>query len=303
MNFGRLNIGLLLVSAGILIFFIQQGRLTWGVFLDMARFWPVFLIALGVEFLFRKTRLWLLTLLSPLLLMGVFWGVVYSHMHGEEGLPLPYAFFRQQGEETSWSFPLPSKIAPWSLTLIFEAGKLNLQSPSPEENLVSANFSFTGAEPKISTSESEEGVEIVFSSPSVGRGYQKKWGVKVSEKAPLNLSVEVNAARVQLHLQRVPLKSLSLDANVSTVNIWLGDKTRGEADVNMKANVTSLIVVVPEECGFSLSPETTLSATNIERLKLKKKEGRQVSSNYDTAVCRYQMSIQADVSRFRLLTE
>jgi len=115
--------------------------------------------------------------------------------------------------------------------------------------------------------------------------------------------VDANAARIQLHLQKVPLKSLRVDADVSTVNIWLGDKTRGEAEVNIQANVTSLIVHVPEECGLSLSPETTLSATNIEQLKLKKKKGRQVSSNYDTAVCRYRMNIQADVSRFRLLTQ
>jgi len=302
-NLGRLNIGFLFISAGIIIFLILQGRLTWGVFIDMARFWPVLLIAIGIEFLFKKTRLWPLTLLSPLLVMGVVWGVVYSHLHGEEGLPLPYAVFRQQREETSWSYPLPSKISSWSLALNFEAGKLNLDSPPPVENLIAANFTFTGVEPKISTSESEESVEIAFSSPSIGKSYQKKWEVRVSEEAPLNLSVDANAARIQLHLQKVPLKSLRVDADVSTVNIWLGDKTQGEAEVNIQANVTSLIVHVPEECGLSLSPETTLSATNIEQLKLKKKKGRQVSSNYDTAVCRYRMNIQADVSRFRLLTQ
>ncbi|MBI3449107.1 MAG: hypothetical protein HY049_09350 [Acidobacteria bacterium] len=62
--------GVFLVVTGAILLMNTTGRLSWGVWADLLRFWPVLLISMGVRLTFSSTRLHPLALLGPILVIS-----------------------------------------------------------------------------------------------------------------------------------------------------------------------------------------------------------------------------------------
>ena len=65
MNIGRIRNGAILISAGVVLLFNTMDYLSWSVWFRIFSLWPVILVAIGIELLFKRTLLSFLTLISP----------------------------------------------------------------------------------------------------------------------------------------------------------------------------------------------------------------------------------------------
>ena len=74
MSPARFRWGLLFIVAGVLIIMHNAGRLYWDFWWDLAQWWPLLLIAIGLEKLFTGLKLKPLAFIPPILLAA---GIIY----------------------------------------------------------------------------------------------------------------------------------------------------------------------------------------------------------------------------------
>ena len=77
MNVGRIRNGAILLSAGVVLLLNTTGHTPWVVWFKIFSLWPVALIAIGIELLFKKSKLAFVALLSPLFFFAAILGPVF----------------------------------------------------------------------------------------------------------------------------------------------------------------------------------------------------------------------------------
>ncbi|MGH8104031.1 MAG: LiaF transmembrane domain-containing protein [bacterium] len=296
MNFGKLNFGLLLISAGIIFFMVNAGTLDHSIWPDLWRFWPVFLITWGLEILFHKSKLWVFTLLSPLILMAVVWGVVYSHMHGEEGLPgLPQATRRIANKHEVFAVDANKDIKRLKVKTDFAGGTLEVGAYDGADKALNAEFEFRGKAPEhIATLKA--GVETVeISMPGGLNNYQKKWRIELSRSLPAEFEVEADVSSATLDFTGVPVENLDVKSDVASLNLTLGERP-GITNVRLKADIARAKIHIPNTCGLRIRSQSDISSTNLKDLDLKKSGDTWESEGFEKAACRLTFDINADIS-------
>ena len=66
----KLRWGLLFIVVGIMLLLCNTGHLDWDFWYEILMWWPILLIAIGLEKIFLKTKLEFISYLSPLLLVA-----------------------------------------------------------------------------------------------------------------------------------------------------------------------------------------------------------------------------------------
>src|SRR5262245_62053392 len=79
-TYKRIATGTWFLVAGTILLLNTLDRLSWGVWIDLLRLWPLLIISLGIRWTFVRTPLHPLVLLGPLLVIGatgyVVWGAL-----------------------------------------------------------------------------------------------------------------------------------------------------------------------------------------------------------------------------------
>ena len=68
---------LLLIAAGVTLLLQNMGIVRWELWLEIWRFWPLVLIAIGVSLVFGRRLPWLSTLIFAALIAGAFAGAAF----------------------------------------------------------------------------------------------------------------------------------------------------------------------------------------------------------------------------------
>ncbi|MBC7261840.1 MAG: hypothetical protein H5T63_07475, partial [Chloroflexi bacterium] len=74
---------LLLIAAGVLLLLNQMGKLPWGIWGTIWRFWPVILILIGLEILIGLSRSTVIYIIGLLIALAILGGVIaYAVLEG-----------------------------------------------------------------------------------------------------------------------------------------------------------------------------------------------------------------------------
>jgi hypothetical protein len=99
----RVSLGLYLVGIGAFLLLTSLDRLSWTYWFDVAAFWPVVLVALGIRVLFERSRTPALVLLSPALVLGTMAYVALRPLRPWQGHWVPVRAERPEGLD-DWTF-------------------------------------------------------------------------------------------------------------------------------------------------------------------------------------------------------
>ena len=69
--------GIIIILLGVILLANNFQILSWGVWYELLKFWPVILIAIGIDLIFRKSSLSFLQILSPLVIIAAIGGAIY----------------------------------------------------------------------------------------------------------------------------------------------------------------------------------------------------------------------------------
>mgnify|MGYP000558604134 CR=1 FL=1 len=304
MRISSLRWGILLLCIGLTFLANNLGYLDFNVWGSIITLWPVLIIAVGIEIIFRRTKLWFLSLASPLLIAAAFvYGVMAADRYGDR-----YPFLSRRddfGRRTKqFEFDRDDSLKKLNLDIDCAAGDFWLGSNT--SCLFEADFEFYGREPKCRLKKSGDEATITVESGKPGRirffKTSKSAGdarLFVADWLPLQISLNSAASTIEMDLRELLLTDLDINTGASSIVLRFGQKSN-KVSAKIESGASSVRLFIPREAGIMIDHDGALSSSNFADAGLKKIEGRYKSDNYETAECRIELNIDSGVSSIEL---
>lgn len=280
----RLFWGCAILLVGFTLLADQMG---WDVSFDIWRFWPVFIIVLGLSMLGRGS--WMNTVLGILIGLMVA-GAVIAGMFG--------AFSYRVSSDADGGGAIVKEAAAIDATVALTFGAGTLRVTGGASDLLSYAYTLKNGTFDATT-------QLLGTTQDVDLTTEHKrwmlsgWGkndlsVQLSNTVPLSLSVDGGAADMTLDLTGVLAKRVDIDTGATKLALTLSDAQDG-SDVSIDAGASTMNIAIPRTLGVRLTLDTGLTTKTLTDF-IEVSEGVYESTNYATAEKKATMSIDAGAS-------
>lgn len=246
------------LGAGILFLLGNFGYLVISTWQIIFNFWPVLLIALGIDILIgRRAAAWA-QILAIVLAIGLLAGIVWvstSYVVAGTALNSQRVTQSLQGA-TSADVQLSMPAGQMSVTGGAPAGQLveaDVRSNAPQN--VRKEYTVQNGQAVFRIR--EEGLPVSYG----GRNNQYRWDFRLSDKTPTDLEVNLGAGEQLVNLAGLDLKTLKVNIGVGQSTVTLPEK--GGFNGNMNVAVGELVVRVPRNLPITIHLASALTSVNV----------------------------------------
>ena len=283
--------GLLLVAFGALLLLTVTGVAGLGVWFELARYWPVLLILIGLKLILAPR--------APLVGMAVVSLAVVATIVAA-WIPLSIERSDDLVHIAYWT-PLENTET-LELGMGFTSGRVTLRSDASADRLFAADFNKRPAEvihdhsgrfSKIYLS--TDGFSVEYSDDDGTDGYTltgfADWDLMVSPDVALDLEILAGAAYLDLDLTNLNVRRVFVGAGASQVRIRLPDA--GRTRVEIEVGAADIEITVPRGVAARIANDSFLNFTSIDSDRFPKSGGEHRSPDYSTAENRVDIEIGA----------
>jgi hypothetical protein len=238
---------ILLIGAGVLFLLNNLGMVDWSVWAALLRFWPVLLIAVGLDILVGRR----FPVGSVLLGLALIAFLVLALSGGLSGLPATSAALQVDRTETiSQTLDGAERAA---VRLGFGAGEFALAAlPAGSDRLIEGTVDLSRGEELTQSYESRNGIPtFVLESrgswslgPDAFGDSDKMWELAVNRDVPLDLELDAGAGKSVLDLTNLTLRRFDLNGGVGQVTVKL--PASGRYEMQLDGGVGQIIVMAPQ---------------------------------------------------------
>ncbi|MFH2037128.1 MAG: DUF5668 domain-containing protein [Candidatus Zixiibacteriota bacterium] len=291
----RLRWGLILISLGVLIILCNTGQLDWDYWIELAEWWPVLLIAIGIEKIFQKSRLQFIAYLSPLLLIGTMAIIAFNYTgDGYQGDSI-FEAYKWNWENDSSAERMVVKIT---------HNRFDLSVGPTSAYLASAGFDRLGRRPRIENDIADGIANLDISANGRsrskiiigGRDIGNDWRLKLSEQVPLELYCHGNNSDLNLNLQSMKLEKLDINNDDGYISVKVGDLAPNVA-IDIEGFDSNLKFRYPKEAGLKV--DGSAYSSQLEDLGFTAVDNYYFSPDYETSKIKIDLKI---AGRLRHLT-
>jgi len=292
----RFRWGTILITIGVLLLLRNVDTVNDDVWLELLVYFPVVLIAIGIEKIFTKSRLQLISYATSVVLMGVaFWIAADNSSAGGQG-----SYF----DSTSHRIRFDPKVKSVKAELNLNTTALTIRDSG--DDIAYAQFDRFTRKPAISYRVWNDTAQLTYRARSasylggairIDPGDEQDWYVRFSEDIPLDLRCFGKDTDFHLNLSTTPLRSLTVEADETSIYIKLGD-LMPHATVRIFGDDTSLKLRVPEGIGLRIVGDEYLSY--LSRLGLIPEDGDLITEGFDTLSTKIEVDLDSRLSSFSL---
>ena len=264
--------GIVLIVIGVLLLLINLDYLSFNIFYSIFNLWPLILIAIGVNILFKNNQTvsyltWGLVILI-LIVHGVYTqGASNSNIDSRDHIVI------EKFPETKYG----------KLDLEIGASKISLNSTNQE--LISADIIGRQLNYKEDYKNNYEtaiiDIETRMFRTTRAQNYNSVYSFYLNEDVIWDIDFDLGAISGEINLEDLPVRNIDLDLGAADLTFNLGN--RHDLDFNIDTGVSDLSFILPEDVGLKVKMDIALSDTNINDLNLIHKGDYYISQNYDDA--------------------
>jgi hypothetical protein len=249
---------LILIMAGIALLADRLGM--WSVnWYSLGRLWPLILVFIGLDILFRNTRVG--GVISLLIAIGVVGLVALLLLTGSP----------RHGSRVREVFSYPAKgVRSGIVRLDVGVGQLDVVPLDESDKFLDAQVEYDKAQTRLVREISEKDNELrvtLKTTRSVrgrnpwGRTDEEKWRVGLNTRVPLSLDVNAGVNRSQLDLKGLELTHLGVNVGVGDAEVLLPGK--GSYDVSIDGGVGAVRLEIPEETEARIRVDGGLGSVSV----------------------------------------
>ncbi len=274
----RFRWGLFLVLLGTLFLLRNMEVLNDNFWTDLLIYFPIVLIGVGIEKIFAKSKLQIISYLTSVFL---FFGAMYVAFAGSAG-GIAGSFFSRTIFEKEHNPSIRT------LHAILGLDEIDLTIRDSGDELIYGRFDKFTHKPKIEYEVVEDEARVTFTSRSksllggaikIQTGDPQDWYVRFSKDVPLELECSGNSSDLHLNFSTTPLRNLELDTYDATIYLKLGD-LEPSVKVDISGEDSKLRLRVPDNVGLMVIGEEYRSY--LERIGLVERDGDFVNEGYDS---------------------
>lgn len=299
--------GMILLGIGLFFLAINLGYLSHHVWWSLIRLWPVFIIAIGIEMIFRGGGLRFLAFLSPLIIAGAFIYAAASDNHYSD-FNWYYSFdsddYDYSRDSKRFEFEREDSLKSLQVNFDFTAGQIWVGPTS--RSLFSGDFEYWRESPSCKMERDASAAKIFIKSQENyhWRFWNKKHSnndarVFIGDYLPVDIRLKSAAASVDMDLADMIVDNVKIDAGASDVSLKLGCRS-SNIKVKVDSGASKVNISVPYDMGIRLDIDAVISPTHFRGISLKKVSGGYESDNYSTASCKADINLDSGVSSIEL---
>jgi len=249
----RFRWGILFIAIGVMLLLNNAGEISWDYWWELFCWWPILLIAIGVEKIFLRSRVHYLSYLSAVILVGTMTLVAVDTGAGTDDGDF-FSTYR-------WSEDADPEVK--LITASIDHGHNDLFVRQNSSDLIYGRFDRFSRKPRIEYSKADDVAELEINHRSGGmrsvviindRRHSRDWSLSFAENVPLELKCYGDDADVSLHIDNLPLRKLLVYNDDGDIYIKCGTLA---PEVNMKVtgDDAKLRLKIPEQCGLRVAGE------------------------------------------------
>ncbi len=243
---------LLLIAAGVVLLLQNFGVVGWGFWLEIWRFWPALLVAVGVNLILGRRLPWLTTAIVAALVCGSAAGAALL------------AEYERVTVVATISEPLDG-VERLEVSVDLGLGSLTIDSlPSGSSKVVEGSFE-TPCRP-ASTSFERYGdaatLDVEMDAGSSTCQWGADWKVSLSRVPEVSIDLGAGAASVDLDLADLRVPFLEMDAGAAAVHIRM-PANGGAVEALITAGAADIEVRIPDGVAARVVNDTSLSSFEV----------------------------------------
>ncbi|OGC75123.1 MAG: hypothetical protein A2145_02265 [candidate division Zixibacteria bacterium RBG_16_40_9] len=298
MNIRKIRNGIILISVGIVLLLNNLDYVGWSVWWSILKLWPIFLVAWGIELVFRHSKLSFLALFSPLLwCLAILGPALLGEQKDFEIFPL--------SKQYTWQVEKQTNIKQVTAVIDVKGGELKLSGGS--QNIADCDLTYFWEKPECSWSvEDSHGIleinqkdKIWF--PFVNGSDEHEVKIAFSNSIPLDLQIFSKVSAADLDLSQLNLKNLDLNLKVNSTTVKLPLRP-GQLDCKVKSKIGHLKLKVPKEAGLAIENLAKLSSTSFSHISLRHSAEGFKTPNYQKASSKINLILRGKIVQFEIET-
>jgi hypothetical protein len=303
MTVGKVRTGILLILIGTFLLLNTLDVVDLHLWGNLLVFWPVFLIAIGIEKIFLASeRLKPLAYISPLLIVATFAYAVAAPPTSEWS----WGESDTVSDTMDWQTSGDPSVQRVDLKVDFGGGRLVIGGGTSQGNLVEGRFLHRGRKPVIKSELDGNTLRVKFSQPtrrqghiSIGGRDRERWTVRLSDSIPVDLSVDAGGALVRLNLASLMVEKIGISSGAADVDLVVGAKSP-KIDCEIDCGAASIDMTIPSVAGLRLTRAIALSSLSTGGIELVKRGDYRETPDFESRPVQIIMTIEAGVSSLRI---
>jgi len=277
----RFRWGMILVMIGVLLLLQNAGVLNSNYWADLLIWFPVVLIAIGIEKIFANSKLKLISYMSTVGLVAVGFLIALTGSYGGQNT----SFF----SETTFEIDNDPSVNLIDAYLDLDATNLTIRDSGPA--IVDGRFDKFTRKPKINSDFSDDKAYVELKSRKesylggaikINTGASQDWTLRFSRDIPLNLQCSGRDSDLHLNMKSTPLEQLKLDADDARIYLRLGELVP-LVKIKIFGENSDLELRVPEKVGLRISGDAYSSyLLRLDSFEFIEEDGILTTKGFDT---------------------
>lgn len=282
--------GLILIFLGVFWLLTSFGVITWSFFDVMFRLWPLILVVIGINIIFRTKNY----------IRYITWGIFFITivLFGFYG---QYKYNNYVDFNTNPNFVEESHAETTSGKLKLQLGGGNIRINSIDDKLIKAKVPDLKVRKdiKFSNGNTKVDIDIEQKTDFVYLNKQKTYDFNFSlnDNVLWNIDIDTGAINGTLDFSNLKISKLDVDMGVSNLNLIFGDN-QDHTKVDIDGGISNLEITIPEDLGVRVDFDGGIKNTNISKLGWKKTGDYYVSPNYDEATNKLEIDVDTGIGKF-----
>ena len=281
---------IVLVGLGVLLLLSNFGILNFNLWELLFRFWPLFLVAAGLDLLLGRRAnggaLVALIIIISLVIGGMWLGYVQSNAFESVGGQT----IRQNLEGAQRAVVnIDSSVSQMQITAGVPVGQL-VEGAIALHNNEELNTTFN-VEGGIATY-SLKSDSNSFILPSFGRREEGLWNLRLNGETPIDLSISTGVGSADLNLEQLTLTGLEVSTGVGEAKITL--PARGNFEAAIEGGVGKILVLVPDTLAAHITADAGIGSVVVDGNYIHR-NGEYFSPDFESASQRVNLVIGGGV--------
>lgn len=306
MKVSSIRWGVIWIGIGLFFLFINLELLDSFAFPRLFSLWPILLIAIGVELIFRRTRLYFLALLSPLLIAGAF---IWAASSTGQWRWQADEFWRGRAWHKLNSRVDIAEIAPDSsireLSLDLQCGQARIRLIPSSNVLFKATSEYYRRSPIVRHSVDNGLAKIEFTDRDRGPSVLSKLNLsfaqdhlQVADFLPLSAVVSTSDNYPDLDFSHLQLSALELKLDSRDVSLNLGHEPR-DIRISVSGQADKINLLIPENSSVLIRSHRSALADILRRAGMTE-DSAGFYSDGRSGSARLDINLQADLEQLKI---
>lgn len=291
----KISNGLYILLTGFVFLWIMLGFVSWNIIFQLLRLWPLFFIIVGIDAIFGRTKLYFLKMISPILVIGAVFGIIYVSQDGDLFHPKEIELYKINKAVIS-----SDRITDFGFDI--SSGKIILTDCS--SNLINADLRVpAGSEPSVNFKKFEREDSYEISGSSSGDfvfspwDNRQLWDIEINREVPVKIRVKTNTSVNKFDFSKLSISNFVLDTKFSSNEIILNENVE---KVRISSLGSKLSIVIPKEVGVKIFLDKLFITDNFEEIGLNRNFKEYISPNYADVEKKIDLDLSLKLSQLEI---